>query len=77
MKPIPPPFPSIAYLVNPSSLYHDKLQDQGGREYGDMHDRCKAIEYDRYGCEDCIWMKHFGTLHGYPDINPWDFKQSQ
>ena len=76
-QPIPHLFPLIAYLVNHTSLYHEKLQGKGGREYGDMPDLCKAIEYERYGCESCIWKKHFWTLHGYPDINPWDFKQYQ
>ena len=45
------------------------------QQYGDTHERCMAVEYERYGCESCIWLKCHGDLHGYPDINPWDYRQ--
>ena len=39
------------------------------------HERCFSIDNDNYGCEDCVWLKWHGDVHGYPDINPWDFKK--
>ena len=53
-QPLPPPLPSVTYLVNHSSMYHQKLQEQGGVEHGGTHDRCMAVEYERYGCADCM-----------------------
>ena len=26
-------------------------------------------------CDKCIWFKWWGELHGYPDINPWSFRE--
>ena len=69
-KRIPPPLPATTYLVNEHTMYHVKLQRQGGLEYGTTHEDCMQVEYERYGCDDCIWIKCHGETHGYPDINP-------
>ena len=37
--------------------------------------RCFEVDYKNYGCDDCVWLKWHGDLHGYPDINPWEFKK--
>lgn len=73
-QPIPPPLPSVTYLVNKDSMYHEKMLQQGGMEYGLTHHDCMTIEYERYGCKDCIWIKMYGETHGYPDVNPWSYR---
>ena len=39
------------------------------------HEKCMNAYSNNYGCDDCIWLKWFGEIHGYPDINPADFKK--
>ena len=41
------------------------------------HDRCLDAYSKNYGCDDCVWLKWHGELHGFPDINPYDFKKIQ
>ena len=73
-QPIPPPFPLVTHLVNYQSNYHDRVMRRDPNRYGG-HDRCFSVDHINYGCEDCVWLKWYGDLHGYPDINPWDFKK--
>ena len=73
-EPSPPPLPSITPLVNYSSQYHEKIQS-GSLDWGSTCPYCMRIEYERYGCDSCIWIKCFGELHGYPDVNPYDYKK--
>ena len=72
--PRPPPLPSIVPLVNHRSQYHQKILE-GSLDWGSTCTYCMRIEYDRYGCDSCVWIKCFGELHGYPDRNPYDYKQ--
>jgi hypothetical protein len=39
------------------------------------HEYCMRIEYENYGCENCLWYKWWGEKHGFPDINPWSFRE--
>ena len=73
-QPLPPPVPSMIPLVNYHSLYHQKMQ-AGELDWGSTCSYCMRIEYERYGCDSCVWIKCFGELHGYPDVNPYDFKK--
>ena len=71
-QPFPPPLPSMTPLVNHQSKYHEKIL-AGALDYGRTCDYCMRIEYERYGCDSCVWIKCFGELHGYPDINPYQY----
>ena len=75
-KPLHPPSPSITFLENQSSKYHEHIMSRSGvpGRYGG-HERCFSIDNDNYGCEDWVWLKWHGSLHGYPDINPWDLRK--
>ena len=75
-QPRPPPLPSVTFLVNHQSKYHEHILTRAGVPgcYGG-HSQCFSIDNANYGCEDCVWLKWHGDLHGYPDINPWDFKK--
>ena len=75
-QPYPPPYPSITHIVNESSKYHEHMMSRAGvpgRYPG--HERCMNAYSNNYGCEDCVWLKWHGELHGYPDIHPADFKK--
>ena len=73
-QPFPPPLPALTPLVNEYSLYHSKTM-AGELDYGSTCWYCMRIEYEKYGCDSCVWIKCFGELHGYPDIAPHDFKK--
>lgn len=75
-QPLPPPFPSITHIFNERSKYHEHMMSQAGvpgRYPG--HEKCMDAYSKNYGCEDCVWLKWHGELHGYPDIHPSDFKK--
>ena len=71
-QPFPPPLPAMTPLV--TSLYYMKTV-AGELDWGSTCWYCMRIHCHNYGCESCVWMKHFGDLHGYPDINPSEYKQ--
>ena len=73
-QPVLPPFPLVTPLVNHQSEYHDHVMQRDPNRYGG-HERCFSVDHVNYGCEDCIWLKWYGDLHSYPDINPWDYKK--
>ena len=72
-QPFPPPLPALTPLVNEYSLYHEKTM-AGELGWGSTCWYCMRIEYEKYGCDSCVWIKCFGELHGYPDIAPHDYK---
>ena len=72
--PLPPPFPTLTPLINESSNYHSKILD-GSLGWGSTCEYCYRIDHKNYGCESCVWMKWFGELHGYPDINPYTYRK--
>ena len=76
-QPKPPPLDKCTVLVHHGSEYHEHMKSQGGvpHQLGETHEYCMRIDYENYGCEDCKWFKRWGELHGYPDINPWIFKE--
>ena len=73
-QPFPPPIPAMTPLVNNRSKYHEKMI-AGTLDYGRTCEYCMRIEYERYGCDSCVWIKCFGELHGYPDIDPYQYHQ--
>ena len=73
-QPFPPPIPALTPLVNMYSLYHMKTL-AGELDWGSTCAYCMRIDYEKYGCESCVWIKCFGDLHGYPDLDPYDFKK--
>ena len=76
-QPMPPPPDKCTILVHDGSKYHEHMDSQAGVPYqlGGTHEYCMRIDYENYGCEDCIWNKKWGELHGFPDINPWTFQE--
>ena len=75
-QPLPPPFPSITHLFNERTKYHEHMMSNAGvpgRYPG--HERCMDAYSKNYGCEDCVWLKWHGEIHGYPDIHPSDYKK--
>ena len=73
-QPFPPPLPSLTPIVNEYSLYHVKIM-AGELDWGSTCWYCMRIDCDNYFCKSCVWIKHFGELHGYPDINPSVYKE--
>ena len=73
-EPFTPPFPTLTPLVNEYSLYHLKTM-AGELDWGRTCGYCMRIEHEKYGCESCIWIKCYGELHGYPDIDPYEYKK--
>ena len=75
-QPKPPPLDKSTILVHHGSKYHEHMDSEAGvpARYN-THEYCMRIDYRNYGCEDCIWFKWWGELHGFPDINPWCFKE--
>jgi hypothetical protein len=63
-------------LVNLYSLYHLKTM-AGELDWGSTCGYCMRIEYEKYGCESCVWIKCYGELHGYPDLDPYYYKKYQ
>ena len=75
-QPYPTPYPSKTHIVNENSKYHEHMLSRAGvpgRYPG--HEKCMDAYSKNYGCEDCVWLKWHGDLHGYPDIHPSDFKK--
>lgn len=68
-EPYPPPLPTLTPLVNKSSDYHNKVLD-GTLDWGLTCENCYGIDCKNYGCPKCVWMKWYGELHGYPDLDP-------
>ena len=63
-QPFPPPLPAaLTPIVNLYSMYHVKTT-AGDLDWGSTCSYCMRIEYERYGCESCVWMKTFSSLHG-------------
>jgi hypothetical protein len=73
-QPFPPPLPCIMPLVNEYSLYHVKTM-AGELDWGRTCSYCMRIDYEKYVCDSCVWIKCYGELHGFPDADPYDFKR--
>ena len=76
-QPLPPPPEKCSILKHLGSKYHVHMVNETSgvpARYG-PHEYCMRIEYENYGCEDCIWFKWWGELHGYPDICPWSYEE--
>ena len=75
-QPKPPPQEKCSILQHTGSKYHEHMASMGGvpARYH-THENCMEIDHHNYGCRDCVWYKWWGELHGYPDVNPWDFKK--
>ena len=74
-QPKPPPADKCSILVHMGSKYHEHFLTSVPARYG-PHDNCMAVEYENYGCSDCIWFKKWGQLHGYPDLWPLKYIKS-
>ena len=61
-------------LVNMSSMYHKKIM-AGQLDWGSTCAYCMRIDYEKYGCDSCVWIKCFGDLHGFPDLDPYYYKK--
>ena len=73
-QPFPSPLPALTPLVNEYSLYHKKTM-AGELDWGSTCWYCMRIDYEKYGCDSCVWIKCFRELNGYPDVNPYDYKE--
>ena len=73
-EPFPPPLPSVTPLQNNSSNYHLRMKE-GLLDWGFTCGYCFRIDHKNYGCASCVWLKWFGDLHGYPDMNPHDYRK--
>ena len=75
-QPRPPPPEKCRILEHAGSMYHEHMASEAGvpSRYH-THEYCMRIEYNNYGCDKCVWFKWWGELHGYPDINPWTFRE--
>ena len=62
-QPFTPPLPTLTPLVNEYSFYHLKTM-AGELDWGRTCGYCMRIEYEKYGCESCVWINCFGELHG-------------
>ena len=71
--PYPPPLPALIPLINMSSNYHCRFL-KGELDWGYTCGYCFRIDHKNYGCPSCVWLKWYGGLHGYPDINPRNYK---
>ena len=75
-QPHPPPPDKCSVMQHSGSLYHEHMvSEMGVPSRYNTHEYCMRIEYQNYGCDNCIWFKWWGELHGYPDINPWSFRE--
>ena len=54
-QPFPPPSPSITFLENEKSKYHEHMMSKYGApsRYGG-HDRCMNGSSNNYGCDSCV-----------------------
>ena len=77
-EPFPPPSPSITFLYNESSKYHQHMMLWSKKEFAG-HSKCFSIDNENYGCSDCTflkwWYKWHGDTHGFPDIAEWIHKK--
>ena len=77
-EPRPPPSPTITFLYNERSKYHQHMMLWSKKEF-EGHSRCFAVENENYGCDDCTWLKWWykwhGENHGFPDIPEWIYKK--
>ena len=77
-EPRPPPSPTITFLYNERSKYHQHMMLWSKKEF-EGHTRCFAVENENYGCDDCTWLKWWykwhGENHGFPDIPEWIYKK--
>ena len=73
-QPFPPPLPALMPLVNMSPLYHNRILS-GDLDWGSTCSYCFRIDYEKYGCESCVWIKCYGELHGFPDLNPYHYRK--
>ena len=73
-QPFSPPMPALMPLINNYSMYHVKAM-AGDLDWGSTCNHCMRIDYEKYGCESCVWIKCFGPLHGFPDVDPYNFKK--
>ena len=77
-EPRPPPSPTITFLHNERSKYHQHMMLWTKKEF-DGHSRCFAVENENYGCDDCTWLKWWykwhGENHGFPDIPEWTYRK--
>ena len=62
-EPRPPPSPTITFLYNERSKYHQHMMLWSKKEF-DGHSRCFAVENENYGCDDCTWLKWWYKWHG-------------
>ena len=75
-QPHPPPPDKCSVMQHSGSLYHEHMvSEMGVPSRYNTHEYCMRIEYQNYGCDNCIWFKWWGELHEYPDINPWSFRE--
>ena len=61
-------------MVSLSSQYHQKTMARE-LDWGSTCSYCYRIDYEKYGCDSCVWIKCFGERHVYPDVNPYDYKK--
>jgi len=61
-QPHPPPSPSMPFLVDKVSKYHEHMMSSAGPP-GGMYERNETL----------LWVRMFGELYGLPDINPNTF----
>ena len=77
-EPRPPPSPTITFLYNERSKYHQYMMLWSKKEF-DEHSCCFAVENENYGCNNCTWLKWWykwhGENHGFPDIPEWIYKK--
>ena len=72
------PLPSITFLVNERSKYHQHMMEWSREEFAGCW-KCFSVDNENYGCRECVWLKWWlkwhGELHGFPDIGPWIYKK--
>ena len=77
-QPFNPPFPSITFLHNENTKYHDHMMQWSKEEFAGCF-KCFSVENENYGCADCRWLKFWykrnGEMHGFPDMDPWIYKK--
>ena len=77
-EPRPPPFPSITFLINEDSKYHQHMMQWSKKEFAGCG-KCFSVDNENYGCRDCVWLKWWykchGETHGFPDIEAWTYKK--
>ena len=77
-QPRMPPLPSITYLINDRSKYHEHMMTWPADEFAGCW-KCFSVDNENYGCKDCQWLKWWlkwhGELHGYPDVSRWLYKK--